>query len=289
MPAVATSSVTLTPDQAQEIWGKALAQSAVAKLATKHQLSAAGSVIDLYTTRPVAAVVAEGAKKPVGNPGVASKLLKPEKIALVVVFNEEVVNNKAALTAALVNDLPSAIQIRIDEMILKNDMDGAGTATVATIDDLAGATAASGATAYDAMMAANLAIAAQGGNVNGYIVNGAGLQSALSKSINNVPVFPPTQGIGQLGVYGQPIVPIADGATLPVTTPATWGYAGDWRRYHLGYYGGIRVKYSDNATIVDGATTHYLFQENKVAYLVELYVGGRAEDLKYFNVLKAAA
>ena len=83
------TAVDLPADVSKEILAKAQENSAVMKLARKIALPGRGVAINVITSDPEAAWVGETNAKPVSNPGLATKIMRGYKLAVIVPFSDE--------------------------------------------------------------------------------------------------------------------------------------------------------------------------------------------------------
>ena len=74
-----------------------------------------------------------------------------------------------------------------------------------------------------------------------------------------------------------------------VAEGTTVGIAGDWSQAVWGSVEGIKIKFSDQATITKGDSQINLWQRNMFAVLVEAELGFRVADVNRFAKLTQAA
>lgn len=280
--AITRSSITLPPDVAREIMQKTQTESAVMTLAQRIDLPGRGASINVITSDPAAAWVGEGNAKPVADPGLQTKVMTPYKLAVIVPFSEEFARDAQTLYDALIARLPRALGEKFD-----NTVAGGGTAPGSNFDTFAAATAQSTATdVYDALVAADTDIATHGGILNGFAISPQARGVLLgAKDGNDRPLFINSVAEGAVPmILGAPTV-LSKGMYVS-GTPAVLGIAGDWTQAMYGTVEGVRIDFSKDATLVSGATTINLFQQNMLAVRAEIEIGFRA-DVTVFNKITA--
>lgn len=280
--AITRSSITLPPDVAREIMQKTQTESAVMTLAQRIDLPGRGASINVITSDPAAAWVGEGNAKPVSDPGLQTKVMTPYKLAVIVPFSEEFARDAQTLYDALIARLPRALGEKFD-----NTVAGGGNAPGSNFDTFAAATAQSTATdVYDALVAADTDIAAHGGILNGFAISPQARGVLLgAKDGNERPLFINSVAEGAVPmILGAPTV-LSKGMYVS-GTPAVLGIAGDWTQAMYGTVEGVRIDFSKDATLVSGATTINLFQQNMLAVRAEIEIGFRA-DVTVFNKITA--
>ena len=280
-----TAGVILPPAVSGEIWANTLETSAVMQLARQIPLPGSGVTVQTITGEPVAEWVAETDEKPVSRPTLGSKPLTPYKLAVIVPFSNEFRRDLPALYGALVNRLPAALGRAFDATVFN------GSAPGANFDVLTGATAVgiTGNT-YGGLLAADAAVAAGGGMLNGWALSPQArgvLLGALDG--NDRPLF--INNIQQDGA-----VPALLGAPVYMTRAVyldaatdVLGFAGDWSGAVYGTVEGVQVSISDQATVMDGETQLNLWQRNMFAVRAEIEVGFRVRNAAQFVRLTAAA
>lgn len=276
------TAVDLPADVSKEILAKAQENSAVMKLARKIALPGRGVAINVITSDPEAAWVGETNAKPVSNPGLATKIMRGYKLAVIVPFSDEFRRDLSSLYDALVGRLPAALGKKFDDTVFH------GAAPGSDFDTFAAVTAQSLATdVYQGLVAADTDIASHGGITNGYVISAQGKGILLGATDQNKrPLF--------INSVAEGAIPMILGskteyskAAFKAGTPAVIGYAGDWTQAVYGTVEGIKVSIADQATLkVDADTEINLFQQNMFAVRAEMEVGFRA-DTTCFNALTA--
>lgn len=275
------TSIDLPVDVSAEILQKTQDGSAVMKLARQIALPGRGAAINVITSDPTASWVNETAAKPVSNPGLATKVMRAYKLAVIVPFSNEFRRDVAALYDALIERLPGALGQEFDKTVF-----GGTPAPGSDFDTLANVTAQSIAEdAYAGLVAADTDIATNGGILNGFALAPQG-KGALLAAVdgNKRPLF--------INNVAEGAVPMILGARTEVSkgayvagSPNTVGFAGDWTQAMYGVVEGVKIDYSSDATLTvgEGATIN-LFQQNMFAVRAEIEVGFRA-DTTVFNKL----
>lgn len=278
------SNVTLPPDVSQEIIQKTQDESAVMQLARQIALPGRGTSINVITSDPEAAWVAETAAKPVSNPGLSTKTMTPYKLAVIVPFSMEFRRDLASLYDALVARLPRALGLKFDSTVFHGTAPGSGFDTFASVtaQTLTGTDGA-----YAGLVAAHTDIATHGGILDGFALSPQAQGLLLGETDNDGrPLF-----INSVAEGAIPMIlgsrTLINKAVYKAGTPPVVGYAGDWTQAMYGTVEGVSITYSEDATLaVTGGTTINLFQQNMFAVRAEIEVGFIA-DTTVFNALTA--
>lgn len=293
----ATSGVNLPAEVSSEIWQGIQAASVVMGLARKVELSGAGTVYHEVLTDSQPAFVGETARKPLSDPTIGSKLLKPHKIAVVQSYSDEFRRDLPGLYAALVGRLPGALAKTFDLAALH----GTG-APVSDFDTLEDATEVSilnttqgSVDAYQGFLNALAAVSAGGGDVTAWALSALGEITALSnRDTSGGPIFlnsPITDGaVGS--ILGRPVFRSQNAALAGVAgtpgTPATIGIAGDWSAARWGQVSGVEISVSDNPVYqANGTLVNAGWQDNMFSVRAEIHVGFIADDTKFVRLTGA--
>lgn len=212
--------------------------------------------------------VGEAQKKPLTNPTFSEVEIKEHKLAAITVYSQELIRRSDPAVDVLVrDDLIEASKTLIDNTFLD-----AGAATAirpAGVLNGVAAIPSTGTTAeaYDAdlekltdvFIEANLSL-----DGAFYLMSEtrASRMSKLRDALGNK-YYSGMQG-AQKELDGLPVITsqaIGDKIVLVKTSEIL-----------LAQDGGVDVSYSDQATLVDGGVTHYLWQENKFAVRVEKFI-----------------
>lgn len=281
------TSIDLPVDVSQEIIQKTQEESAIMQLARQIPLPGRGAAVNVITSDPEAAWVGETNAKPVSNPGLATKILRGYKLAVIVPFSNEFRRDVATLYDAVVDRLPRALGAKFDATVFGN-----GSAPGSDFDTFANVTAqAIGADAYAGLVAADGDVAAHGGIMNGIVLAPQG-KSILLSSVDRDgrPLFINSVAEGAIPMVLGARTLQSKGAYVAGTSPAPnkVGMVGDWTQAVYGTVEGVRITYSEDATLDPGnGTLINMFQDNMFAVRAEIEVGFRA-DTSVFNALTDA-
>ena len=281
------TSIDLPVDVSQEIIQKTQEESAIMQLARQIPLPGRGAAVNVITSDPEAAWVGETNAKPVSNPGLATKILRGYKLAVIVPFSNEFRRDVATLYDAVVDRLPRALGAKFDATVFGN-----GSAPGSDFDTFASVTAqAIGADAYAGLVAADGDVAAHGGIMNGVVLAPQG-KSILLSSVDRDgrPLFINSVAEGAIPMVLGARTLQSKGAYVAGTSPAPnkVGIVGDWNQSVFGTVEGVRITYSEDATLdLGNGTIINMFQDNMFAVRAEIEVGFRA-DTSVFNALTDA-
>ena len=274
------NTINLPGEVSSEILQKTQESSAVMSLARQIALPGLGVTIPVITGDPEAEWVGETDKKPVKRGSMATKVMTPYTLAVLVPFSNQFRRDIPALYDALVQRLPLALAKQFDATVF-----GGVTAPGSNFDTLSGVTAQSiKADAYGALVAADADIADHDGILNGFVLAPKG-KAALLTAVdgNKRPLF--------INNVAEGAVPMILGAPTHQSKgayvagdPATVGFAGDWTQAVYGTVEGVQIAISDQATLTDGESSINLFQQNMFAVRAEIEVGFRC-DTTVFNKL----
>lgn len=213
--------------------------------------------------------VGEGAPKPLTNPTYGEVEIKEHKLAAITVYTQELMRRSDPAVDVLVrDDLIEASKTLIDNTFL----DAAAASTTRPAGVLNGVTATPNtgttAAAYEADLLAliNSFVAANLSLDGSYFLMSetrAAQISLLRDALGNT-YFQGMALRGTRTLMGIPVITsqaVGDKIILVKTSEIL-----------LAQDGGVDVSYSDQATLVDGGTTHHLWQENKFAVRVEKFI-----------------
>ena len=279
------TSIDLPVAVSAEILQKTQEGSAVMKLARQIALPGRGAAINVITSDPSAAWVGETEAKPVSDPGLATKVMRGYKLAVIVPFSNEFRRDVAALYDALIERLPAALGQKFDNTVF-----GGTLAPGSDFDTLGSCTAQSLASdVYGGLVAADTDIALHGGVLNGFVLSPQARGILLGATDNNDrPLF--------INSVAEGAIPMVLGARTELSkaafvsgSPSDIGFAGDWTQALYGIVEGVKIDYSSDATLDlgDGNVIN-LFQQNMFAVRAEIEVGFRA-DTSVFNKLTATS
>lgn len=278
------SNIDLPVDVSNEIMQKTQESSAVMQLAKQIALPGRGAAINVITSDPEAAWVAETGAKAVSRPGLDTKVMRAYKLAVIVPFSEEFTRDAQALYDACISRLPGALAKTFDNTVFGNE-----SAPGSDFDTFASCTASSlSSDVYAGLVAADTDIATHGGILNGWVISPQGKGILLGATdttkrplfINNVSEGAVPMILGSKTVLSK--------AAFKNASPAVIGFAGDWTQAMYGTVEGVKIDLSKEATVVDGDTTISMFQNNMIAVRAEIEVGFRA-DTSVFNKLTSSS
>ena len=275
------TSIDLPVDVSNEILQKAQDSSAVMKLARQIALPGRGAAINVITSDPTASWVGETAAKPVGNPGLETKVMRAYKLAVIVPFSNEFRRDVAALYDALINRLPGALGQKFDNTVF-----GGTAAPGSDFDTFASVTKHDIETdTYAGFVAADGDIATNGGIMNGIVLSPQGKGVVLGATDQDKrPLFINSVAEGAVPMILGARTELSKGAYV-AGTPNVLGFAGDWSQAVYGTVEGVKIDYSADATLDLGSgNVINLFQQNMFAVRAEIEVGFRA-DTSVFNAL----
>ncbi len=291
-----TTSIALPSAVSGDILQKTQEGSAVMALAKKITLPGLGLTVPVITGDPEAGWVGETEKKPVRRGTLATKLITPYTLAVIVPFSNQFRRDATRLYEALVQRLPGALAKKFDATVF-----GAADAPGSNFDTLKGCTAQSiNTTPYAGLVAADADISEHGGILNGFVLSprGKGILLAATDTTGR-PLFVNSVAEGAVPmILGAPVrlskgayippVAASDGPPKVEAAPAVVGFAGDWTQAVYGTVEGVQIAISDQATLTDGNTTINLFEQNMFAVRAEIEVGFRC-DTTVFNKLTGAS
>lgn len=277
------TNVDLPVDVSQEIIQKTQEASAVMKLARQIALPGRGVAINVITSDPEASWIGETESKPVSNPGLATKVMRGYKLAVIVPFSDEFRRDLSGLYTALVQRLPGALAQKFDKTVF-GSVDKPGS----DFDNLARAEAQSLASdPYAGLVAADTDIAIHGGILNGFVLapQGKGLLLGATDQ-DKRPLFINNVAEGAIPMILGARTEVSKGAYVS-GSPQVIGFAGDWTQAMYGIVEGVKIDFSADATLdLGGGSTINLFQQNMFAVRAEIEIGFRA-DVTVFNKLTA--
>ena len=279
------TNIDLPVDVSQEIMQKTQEGSAIMRLARQIALPGRGTSINVITSDPSAAWVGETSAKPVSNPGLATKVMRAYKLAVIVPFSNEFRRDVASLYDALVERLPKALAEKFDSTVFGN-----GDKPGSDFDNFANVTKQSLASdVYAGLVAADTDISLHGGIVNGYALSPQARGILLAATDQNKrPLFINSAAEGAVPmILGAPTY-MSKGAFVS-GSPSVVAVAGDWTQAMFGTVEGVKIDYSSDATLdLGGGSSINLFQQNMFAVRAEIEVGFRA-NTDMFNALTATS
>ena len=284
-----TTSISLPGEVSSEILQKTQESSAVMALARQIKLPGLGVTIPIITGDPEAAWVAETEKKPVKRGTLATKIMQPYTLAVIVPFSNQFRRDVPALYDELVKRLPLALAQKFDATVF-----GGVTVPGSNFDTLKGCTAQEiGTNAYSGLVAADADIADHNGILNGWVLSPKG-KAVLLNAVdgNKRPLFLNSAAEGAVPMILGSRTLQSKGAYIADSTSAkknVVGFAGDWTQAVYGTVEGVQIAIADQATLDDGGTSINLFQQNMFAVRAEIEVGFRCDTTVFNKLTKTEA
>lgn len=191
------TNIQLPNEVSAEILQKTQEGSMVMQLARQIALPGRGAQIPIIASDPEAAWVSETGMKAVSNPTLDKKIMQAHKLAVIVPFSDEFRRDAAALYDALIARLPGVLAKKFDNTVFF----GPASGTLANFDNFSAVTGyaldALNKTAYDGLVAADVAVSTAGGTVNGFAFSPQGRGVLLSATDGDGrPLFVPSVADG---------------------------------------------------------------------------------------------
>lgn len=281
-----TTNVALPQEVSAEIWAKTIEDSAFMQLARQIVLPGPGVTIQTITGDPDPDWVNETHLKAVGKHTFGKKNITPYKLSVIEPFSDEFRRDAASLYAECVRRLPRLLGRKFDNTIIGT------TAPGSNFDVLGGCTkqAIKGKT-YEAFVAADAAISANGGVMDGIALAPQGRSVVLSAlDGQNRPLFTAGVNSGTVGDILGAHVQISKGVYSQTSGSAAniVGIAGDFEDAVFGTVEGVKLDITDQATLVTEEGIIALWQQNMFAVRVEIEVGFAVKDTNNFVLLTDA-
>ena len=227
------------------------------------------SKIPSQLTGGTAAWVGEGAAKPLTNPTYGEVEIKEHKLAAITVYTQELMRRSDPAVDVLVrDDLIEASKTLIDNTFL----DAAAASTTRPAGVLNGVTATPSTGTSAAAYETNLLTL-----INSFVAANLSLDGAyfLMSETRAAQISLLRDALGNSYFAGMALRGTRTLMGIPVITSQAVGnkiILVKTSEILLAQDGGVDVSYSDQATLVDGTTTHHLWQENKFAVRVEKFI-----------------
>jgi HK97 family phage major capsid protein len=305
----ATTNVAdlLPKDVSQEIQAKMVEASVVQRLARRVSVPGYGLTIPVISGEPTADWVDETAEKPVSRHTLNKLVLTPKKLAVIEPFSDEFRRDLPGLYAELARRLPSSLATAFDAAAIAGNRaqigsfydEGEAAATNADLQTL------DATDTYGDLLAAITKVATNGYEANGIAVSPAGEALVMGAvATTGVPLFlPSAMDSAHVGsIFGRPVYRSrnvkfaavdadidADGSGGGTTeVDSLYGIVGQWDQAIWGTVEGVKVSFSDQATLTDGGGTINLWQQNMFAVRAEVEIGFVVADPKAFVFLTDA-
>lgn len=261
-------------------------ESAVAKLCQVKRLSSKREKYAVYSGRPAVEFVDESAEKTATGAEFGQVTLNVKKIAGIVIYTEELLEDAAHDPRLLINqDMIAAFAQKIDAHALGYEN---GSAIVSRFDSELGETSQTTelGTGGDAFAVA-LSSAIDTVEGNGYTVNGAAVARDVKKHLRDQrqtvetaqAVYTPGFEREPDSIYGVPLTYTTNLDAFNAGAGKKAAVVGDFSHAVLGIRKDLTARISTEATVTVGGTPRNLWQRNEVAVLWEMRVGFAAHDV----------
>lgn len=278
----------IKPSEAGDIFAEARRSSVAQQLARKIPIGANGVEIAYTTSKPTAAWVAEGGKKPTTAGGKGLRTIKPHKIAAISVVSAETVRaNPGGYINDLYQDIAEAFALAFDAAALHgtNSPFGSGNNISATTKSVALGTATAANGGIFADVNAGLSLLVNDGKRLTGTAWDAIAEPLFNGSVdaNGRPLFidSPTVETAEVvragRLLGRPSY-IGEG----VAAGTVVGFGGNWSKAVWGVVGGITYDVSTQATVTLDGELVSLFENNLVAIRAEAEYGWDVDDVASF-------
>lgn len=262
-------------------------ESAALALARVQRVNTTKALYSVYAGRPTAAFVAEAAAKPVTGAEYTELAINVKKMATIVMYTEELLDDARQDPSVLVNaDVSTAFTYLIDAHILGYS---AGSQITTSFD--AALRASTTTVEYDQTKDLALAVSAAMAKVeaNGYQPTGAIFNPDARQVLRDArttfgtPLF--TQAFGQdrpgMDIYGLQWTFSNNLPTLQGSAGAgrVVGIVGDFNQGIAAIRQDLSMSFSDQATVDVSGTLHHLWQQNKRASRWEMRMGFNTHDV----------
>lgn len=270
------------------IFEDAAEQSVVQQLARRVPLTQAGVAIPYFASKPVAAWVGEGGRKPVSDSTLGTKTIDPKKLAVIVPFSKEYLDGgtEVPLFDVLRPEIAGAFAEAFDRAALHGTSTPFTNYVAQTTNSVELGT---GASHYVDLVSALGLVVGDGYRLTGWAASPS-FEVALLGDVDGDgrPIMVESTREGAVGtrILGRPAV-FGDSVYRLDTTPTPdlqyVAFGGDWRMAAWGQIGDITYDVSREATLTltDDSTLN-LWQDNLVALLAETYYGWAMRDVEAF-------
>jgi len=275
----------LVPDEVRETLVKKVNQeSAIGQLVPAERAVGKRSRYPVYAGLPTVSVTGEGAAKSVTGAEYSQLVVNIKKFTALILYTEELLEDaREDPNVLIVPQLEKAFAKAIDAHALGY---AAGAAITGQFDVELGSTTSTVDLGVGedglakAVSSAMTIIEGNGGTPNGIILasdmrghvrdarDGDGRPLYTNGFVNTQPYF-----------YGNPLSYTSNLRGAEPDEDVVAGIVGDFTNCKFLVRSDLTMRVSTEATVVDGGTTHNLFQENKVGVLWEMRVGFNALDV----------
>lgn len=280
----------LPKEISDEIWAKALEESAVMQLAQQIALPGPGVTVPVITGDAAADWVGETAEKPVSEAALNKKVIKPYKLAVIELFSNEFKRDLPRVYDELARRLPSSIGKKFDETVFAGTTPGTGFDVLTNSSAVNIQDTSDSKTIYKQLVAALSTVAAADAELTGWAFSPKADPILLGAvDTTGRPIFVPTANDGAIGsLLGAPVVRTRRSYKQGTSNDAL-GFAGDWSQAFWGIVDGINISISEEATVNDGTNQINLWQRNMFAIRVEAELAFAVKDADAFVKLTCTA
>lgn len=272
-------------------------ESAALRLSRVQRVNTNKALFSVYAGRPTAAFVAEAAAKPVTGAEYTELAINVKKMASIVMYTEELLDDARQDPSVLVNaDVATAFSYLIDAHVMGWS---AGSTVTTSFDAALGSCTTT--VEYDqtkdfalAVSAAMAKVEAAGYNPTGAIFNPDARQVFRdARTTIGLPTFTGDFNRDRIGgMYGLEFAYSNNLPTLGGTAAAgrTVGIVGDFNQGIAAVRQDLSMSFSDQATVDVSGTLHHLWQQNKRAARWEMRMGFNTHDVNnaFCLILNAA-
>jgi len=261
-------------------------ESAIASLARVERIGSNQRIYSVYSGRPQVDFVDEAAEKPVTGAEFGSLTLNVKKLAAIVLYTQELLEDAQDDPRRLVTpDVVGAFADKLDAHMLGY---ANGSAITGSFDDeLTDTTASSEIGTTGDAFAKAVSDSMEDVEASGYTPNAivaasdvrAHLRDARNTVETTVPVYTAGYNREPDTLYGLPLAYTSNLDGFPAGAGKVAGVVGDFSQAVIAIRSDITVKTSDQATVNVGGTPVNLWQTNQLAVLWEMRVGFAVHDL----------
>lgn len=285
-------TVPMPRDFAPTLMKNAFEQSVVGQLTSSEPIPMGDYVIPQYDGGFEVGVVGEAQPKPVSTPTLSHKVIKPIKLAGIVVVSKEAAKKDPAGMMRIVEaDMRNGITRGIDYAMLygKSAKTGAAIADATYVNQTTNRVELTAGDLVPQILAGYDLAAAGAADPNGFAFDSrfrtkVAMSTQQVRTPEGVPQPMPNLATaadtvaGLKAAYGR----IVSGRIGTQTDTKVKGFVGDWNKVRWGFAEDITVSRSTEATVVDGGNTYHLWQDNLIGLLVECIVGWTILDTTAF-------
>lgn len=261
-------------------------ESAIASVARIERLVGKREKYPIYSGRPTVGFVDESAEKTVTGAEFSQLTLNVKKLAAIVIYTEELLEDAREDPRVLINqDLAAAFANKIDAHALGYEN---GSAIVSSFDSELGETSQTDelGTTGDAF-AKSVSVCMEKVESCGYrpsgIIAASDVRGHLRDARQTVETAQPVYSAGferePDNLYGLPIAYSSNLDAFTASSGKKAAVVGDFSHAILGIRKDLTMRVSDQATVSIGGTPRNLWQRNEVAVLWEMRVGFAAHDV----------